>query len=326
MRATPLQFTRPFHHIHPPLPRRFDMLRSIQGRKVATRGDRLCVRYAYSGCTCAILNRTMPNVLAPFHSYIPIHAPIQPSRASTCPFARSKTHLITYVAARDSTYASLHMAGRRRTSSWSLGARDGSFCASRRHIAIAPLLAWQGPVVGDPDRSHRSLQLQPQPWRGHCRLRAMVVASRRGGQPLKVRSSTLTHPQPIPHPCPHPRRRFCRLCCVPTDPSRAPCSGAHFGNPRDGIARLLRRVRRRSRRLSISTARAARVRVRRAGGRGRGGERRARDCDLVLSGWGLSEALGRHSNIMYDVCDASLYKNSIVPASNDIREPENVLN
>ena len=27
-----------------------------------------------------------------------------------------------------------------------------------------------------------------------------------------------------------------------------------------------------------------------------------------------------------DVCDASLYKNSIVPASNDIREPETVLN
>ena len=101
MRATPLQFTRPFHHIHPPLPRRFDMLRSIQGRKVATRGDRLCVRYAYSGCTCAILNRTMPDVLAPFHSYIPIHAPVQPSRASTGPFAPLKMHPIAYVAARD---------------------------------------------------------------------------------------------------------------------------------------------------------------------------------------------------------------------------------
>ena len=99
MRATPLQFTRPFHHIHPPLPRRFDMLRSIQGRKVATRGDRLCVRYAYSGCTCAILNRTMPDVLAPFHSYIPIHAPVQPSRASTGPFAPLKMHPIAYVAA-----------------------------------------------------------------------------------------------------------------------------------------------------------------------------------------------------------------------------------
>ena len=66
--------------------------------------------------------------------------------------------------------------------------------------------------------------------------------------------------------------------------------------------------------------------MRRAGGRGRGGERRHRDCDLVLSGWGLSEALGRHSNIMYDVCDASLYKNLIVLASNDIREPKTVLN
>ena len=132
MLAAPLHFTRPFHHIHPPLPLRFHMLRSIQGREFATWGDRLCVRYAHSGCSCAILNRTMPDVLAPFHSYIPIHAPIQPSRASTCPFARSKTHLIAYVAARDScTYASFHMAGRRRTSSRSLGAHDGAFCASR---------------------------------------------------------------------------------------------------------------------------------------------------------------------------------------------------
>ena len=37
-------------------------------------------------------------------------------------------------------------------------------------------------------------QLAPQPWRGYCRLRAMVVASRRGGQPFKVRGLTLTHP------------------------------------------------------------------------------------------------------------------------------------
>ena len=137
---------------------------------------RLCL-----GCSCEILNRTMPDVLAPFHSYIPIHAPVQPSRASTGPFAPLKMHPIAYVAARDCTYASLHMAGRRRTSVWSLGARDGSICASRRDLAIAPLLAWQGPVVGDRDRSHRSLQLQPKPWRGLCRLRAMVVASRRGG-------------------------------------------------------------------------------------------------------------------------------------------------
>ena len=35
---------------------------------------------------------------------------------------------------------------------------------------------------------------------------------------------------------------------------------------------------------------------------------------------GLSGALGRHADTMYDVCDASLYKNSIVPASNDIRK------
>ena len=34
---------------------------------------------------------------------------------------------------------------------------------------------------------------------------------------------------------------------------------------------------------------------------------------------GLSGALGRHAvaDTMYDVCDASLYKNSIVPASGD---------
>ena len=66
--------------------------------------------------------------------------------------------------------------------------------------------------------------------------------------------------------------------------------------------------------------------VRCVGIRGRGEERCSRDCDLVLSGWGLSEALGRHSNIMYDVCDASLYKKLIVPASNDIKEPKTVLN
>ena len=100
MLAVPLHFTRPFHHIHLPLPLRFHMLRSIQGREFATWGDRLCVRYAHSGCSCAILNRTMPDVLAPFHSYIPIHAPVQPSRASTGPFAPLKMHPIAYVAAR----------------------------------------------------------------------------------------------------------------------------------------------------------------------------------------------------------------------------------
>ena len=131
MRATPLHFTRPLHHIFSPLPLRFHMLRSIQGREFATRGDRLCVRYARSGCFCAILNQTMPNVLAPFHSYMTIHATVRPSRTSTGPFAPSKIHLIAYVAARDSTYASLHMAGCQRTSSRSLGAHDGAFCASR---------------------------------------------------------------------------------------------------------------------------------------------------------------------------------------------------
>ena len=43
-------------------------------------------------------------------------------------------------------------------------------------------------------------------------------------------------------------------------------------------------------------------------------------------GGGLSGAVESVSDNMYDVCDASLYKNSIVPASNDIREPETVLN
>ena len=176
----------------------------------------------------------------------------------------------------------LPSAGQRSTSSWSPKAVDGAFCASRRVLSNAALRAWRGPVVGDRDRSHRSLLLQPKPWRGHCRLRAMVVASRRGGQPSKVRGSTLTHPQPIPHPYPHPRRRFCRFCRVPPDPSRAPCSGAHFCDTGSGITRLLLRVRERSRRLRISKARAARVGVRRAGIRGRGGERRGRDCDLVL--------------------------------------------
>ena len=54
-------------------------------------------------------------------------------------------------------------------------------------------------------RPSRSIALidsavQPQPWRGFRRLRAIEVASRRGGQPSEVRSSTLTHTQPIPHP------------------------------------------------------------------------------------------------------------------------------
>ena len=66
--------------------------------------------------------------------------------------------------------------------------------------------------------------------------------------------------------------------------------------------------------------------VRCVGIRGRGEERCSRDCDLVLSGWGLSEALGRHSNIMYDVCDASLYKNLIVRASSGTIKPKTVLN
>ena len=40
----------------------------------------------------------------------------------------------------------------------------------------------------------------------------------------------------------------------------------------------------------------------------------------------LSGALESVSDTMHDVCNASLYKNSIVPTSNDTIEPENVLN
>ena len=43
-------------------------------------------------------------------------------------------------------------------------------------------------------------------------------------------------------------------------------------------------------------------------------------------GRGLSGAVESDSDKMHDVCDASLYKNSIVPASNDTREPKTVLN
>ena len=142
----------------------------------------------------------------------------------------------------------------------------------------------------------------------------MVVASRRGGQPLKVRSSTLTYPQPIPHPYPHPHRRFCRFCRVPSHPSRAPCLGARFATLAGGIMRLLLIVREPSWRLSTSPAQAARVGVRRAGCRGCGGERRSRDCDLSYVGRGLSGALEGVSDTMFDVCNASLYKYSIVPA------------
>ena len=47
---------------------------------------------------------------------------------------------------------------------------------------------------------------------------------------------------------------------------------------------------------------------------------------LSYVGRGLSGALESVSDTMCDVCNASLYKNSIVPASNDTREPKTVLN
>ena len=45
---------------------------------------------------------------------------------------------------------------------------------------------------------------------------------------------------------------------------------------------------------------------------------------LSYVGRGLSGAVESVSDNMYDVCNASLYKYSIVPASNDIREPKNM--
>ena len=45
---------------------------------------------------------------------------------------------------------------------------------------------------------------------------------------------------------------------------------------------------------------------------------------LSYVGRGLSGALESVSDTMHDVCNASLYKYSIVPASNDIREPKNM--
>ena len=46
---------------------------------------------------------------------------------------------------------------------------------------------------------------------------------------------------------------------------------------------------------------------------------------LSYVGRGLSGALESVSDTMYDVFNASLYKNSIVPASNDTTEPKTVL-
>ena len=66
------------------------------------------------------------------------------------------------------------------------------------------------------------------------------------------------------------------------EPPHAHCSGALSCDAGGGIARLLRRLRGRSARLRISMARVARVGVSRAESQGRGGERRGRDCDLVL--------------------------------------------
>ena len=46
----------------------------------------------------------------------------------------------------------------------------------------------------------------------------------------KVRNSTVIHLQPITHRYPRPRRRFCRVCRVLPDTSRAPHAGARFGD------------------------------------------------------------------------------------------------
>ena len=73
-------------------------------------------------------------------------------------------------------------------------------------------------------------------------------------------------------------------------------------------------------------ARAACVGVPRAGSGGRGEERRVRDCMFGCFRQGLSQALGGHSNIMHDVCDAFLCKNLIVTASSDSIKPKIMLN
>ena len=112
-------------------------------------------------------------------------------------------------------------------------------------------------------------------------------------------------------------------CRVLPDTSCVPCVGARFGNLGGGIARLIWRVRGRSARLRISMARAARVDVPRAGCRGRGGERRDRDCDMRCLGRGCSGAFCSDSDTMCDACDASLYKNTVVPASSDTLKPKN---
>ena len=103
--------------------------------------------------------------------------------------------------------------------------------------------------------------------------------------------------------------------CSIQEVSCALCRCARFGNTGGGITRLLRRVRRRSRRLPISMARAARVDVPRAVCRGRGGERRDRDGgdgrDGKGGGVGDPGTLGR----LHAVHVAFLNKNSIVPVS-----------
>jgi len=47
---------------------------------------------------------------------------------------------------------------------------------------------------------------------------------------------------------------------------------------------------------------------------------------LSYVGRGLSGAVESVSDTMCDVCNASLYKKSFVPANNDTREPKTVLN
>ena len=97
----------------------------------------------------------------------------------------------------------------------------------------------------------------PQGDRGHVTAwRPAIRGAGLDSNPHSTHSPPLAPPSPPllpPLPRPHP------------DPSYAPCSGARFGNPGGGSARVLQRVRVRSARLSTSTAPAARVGVRRAG-------------------------------------------------------------
>ena len=92
------------------------------------------------------------------------------------------------------------------------------------------------------------------PWCGPCRLRATGATSRRGGKPIQVRSSILTHPYPICHPQPRPCRRICHVCCELPDPLCAHVQVLIFVDVSHCAVRVLPGVGGRCARLSISTS------------------------------------------------------------------------